>query len=33
MSETPQSKNFIMQIESALWQQDELTAEVDFEKR
>ncbi len=32
MSETPQSKNFITQIESALWQQDELTAEVDFEK-
>lgn len=32
MSETPQSKNFIKQIESALWQQDELTAEVDFEK-
>ncbi|MCB4928498.1 DUF262 domain-containing HNH endonuclease family protein [Streptococcus mutans] len=32
MSETPQSKNFITQIESALWQQDELTAKVDFEK-
>lgn len=30
MSETPQSRNFMSQIESSLWDQDELTAEVDF---
>lgn len=32
MSETLQSKNFMRQIEAAMWEQDELTAEVDFEK-
>lgn len=32
MSETLQSKNFMRQIEAAVWEQDELTAEVDFEK-
>ncbi|OES44592.1 DUF262 domain-containing protein [Domibacillus iocasae] len=32
MTETKEVKNFKGQIESALWQQDELTAEVDFEK-
>lgn len=32
MIETPESKNFKAQIESALWEQDELTAAVDFEK-
>ncbi|MBU5427685.1 DUF262 domain-containing HNH endonuclease family protein [Tissierella pigra] len=32
MTETPEVRNFKNQIESALWQQDELTAEVDFEK-
>lgn len=32
MKETPESKNFKSQIESALWEQDELTAEVDYEK-
>lgn len=32
MMETPESKNFKSQIESALWEQDELTAEVDYEK-
>ncbi len=32
MTETKEVKNFKGQIESALWEQDELTAEVDFEK-
>ncbi|KRN97975.1 DUF262 domain-containing protein [Companilactobacillus kimchiensis] len=32
MVETPESKNFKSQIESALWEQDELTAAVDFSK-
>lgn len=32
MIETPESKNFKSQIESALWEQDELTAAVDFHK-
>lgn len=32
MTETPKSKNFKAQIESALWQQDVLTAEVDYNK-
>ena len=32
MTETREVKNFKGQIESALWEQDELTAEVDFEK-
>ncbi|QPA53765.1 DUF262 domain-containing protein [Lysinibacillus sphaericus] len=32
MTETKEVKNFKAQIESALWEQDELTAEVDFEK-
>jgi uncharacterized protein with ParB-like and HNH nuclease domain len=32
MIETPESKNFKSQIESALWEQDELTAAVDYEK-
>lgn len=32
MTETLEVKNFKGQIESALWEQDELTAEVDFEK-
>lgn len=32
MTETPKSKNFKAQIESALWQQDLLTAEVDYNK-
>lgn len=32
MVETPESKNFKSQIESALWEQDELTAAVDYEK-
>lgn len=32
MVETPESKNFKSQIESALWEQDELTAVVDYEK-
>lgn len=32
MVETPESKNFKAQIESALWEQDELTAAVDYEK-
>ena len=32
MTETKEVRNFKGQIESALWEQDELTAEVDFEK-
>ena len=32
MTETKEVKNFKGQIESAMWQQDELTAEVDYEK-
>ncbi|MHC0037927.1 DUF262 domain-containing protein [Pseudoneobacillus sp. C159] len=32
MTETKEVKNFKSQIESALWEQDELTAEVNFEK-
>ncbi|MBY0098779.1 DUF262 domain-containing protein [Mesobacillus maritimus] len=32
MTETKEVKNFKGQIESALWEQDELTAEVDYEK-
>jgi uncharacterized protein with ParB-like and HNH nuclease domain len=32
MTETKEVKNFKGQIESALWEQDELTAEVDFDK-
>jgi len=32
MTETKEVKNFKGQIESALWEQDELTADVDFEK-
>lgn len=32
MAETPESKNFKLQIASALWEQDELTAEVDYGK-
>ncbi len=32
MTETKEVRNFKNQIESALWEQDELTAEVDFEK-
>ncbi|TCI23512.1 DUF262 domain-containing protein [Exiguobacterium sp. SL-9] len=32
MTETKEVRNFKRQIESALWQQDELTAEVDFDK-
>ncbi|MFD1899379.1 DUF262 domain-containing protein [Enterococcus termitis] len=32
MQETDESKNFKSQIESALWEQDELTAKVDYEK-
>ncbi|MCM3118794.1 DUF262 domain-containing HNH endonuclease family protein [Neobacillus sp. MER 74] len=32
MTETKEVKNFKRQIESALWEQDELTAEVDYEK-
>jgi uncharacterized protein with ParB-like and HNH nuclease domain len=32
MKETKEVKNFKGQIESALWEQDELTAEVDYEK-
>ena len=32
MTETKEVKNFKSQIESALWEQDELTAEVDFDK-
>ncbi|RBP66758.1 uncharacterized protein with ParB-like and HNH nuclease domain [Alkalibaculum bacchi] len=32
MTETKEVKNFKAQIESALWEQDELTAEVDYEK-
>jgi len=32
MTETKEVKNFKSQIESALWEQDELTAEVDFNK-
>ncbi|WP_257993811.1 DUF262 domain-containing protein [Bacillus amyloliquefaciens] len=32
MTETREVKNFKGQIESALWEQDELTAEVDYEK-
>lgn len=32
MVETKESKNFKSQIESALWEQDELTAEVDYNK-
>ena len=32
MTETKETKNFKSQIESALWEQDELTAEVDFNK-
>lgn len=32
MTETKEVKNFKGQIESALWEQDELTAEVDFNK-
>lgn len=32
MVETKESKNFKSQIESALWEQDELTAEVDYQK-
>ena len=32
MTETLESKNFKAQIESALWEQDELTAAVDFQK-
>ncbi|MTB63130.1 DUF262 domain-containing protein [Streptococcus uberis] len=32
MRETLQSKNFISQIESILWESDELTAEVDYNK-
>ncbi len=32
MSDTPESSNFKSQIESALWEQNELTAVVDFDK-
>jgi uncharacterized protein with ParB-like and HNH nuclease domain len=32
MVESPESKNFKFQIESALWEQDDLTAAVDYEK-
>ena len=32
MTETPESKNFKSQIESAIWEQDELTAAVDYQK-
>ncbi len=32
MTETDESKNFKSQIESAIWEQDELTAKVDYEK-
>ncbi len=32
MTETKEVKNFKGQIESAMWEQDELTAEVDYEK-
>ena len=32
MTETKEVRNFKSQIESALWEQDELTAEVDYEK-
>ena len=32
MVETKESKNFKSQIESSLWEQDELTAEVDYQK-
>lgn len=32
MVETPESKNFKSQIETALWEQDELTAVVDYKK-
>ena len=32
MSDTPESSNFKSQIESALWEQNELTAVVDFNK-
>lgn len=32
MVETPEAKNFKSQIESALWEQDELTAAVDYQK-
>jgi uncharacterized protein with ParB-like and HNH nuclease domain len=32
MKETKEVKNFKGQIESAVWEQDELTAEVDYEK-
>ncbi|MBO0474409.1 DUF262 domain-containing protein [Enterococcus ureasiticus] len=32
MAETPEVKNFKTQIEACLWEQDELTAEVDYEK-
>ncbi len=32
MTETKEVKNFKSQIESALWEQEELTADVDFEK-
>jgi uncharacterized protein with ParB-like and HNH nuclease domain len=32
MTETSESKNFKAQIESAIWEQDELTAAVDFSK-
>lgn len=32
MLETPESRNFKAQIESALWEQDELTAAIDYEK-
>lgn len=32
MTETKEVRNFKSQIESSLWEQDELTAEVDYEK-